>query len=447
MMKPASRIAALLLLIAWGLAGLWPAAAQDSGPYVEHMQLGRGMLRSVAWSPDGELIAVGGALGIWLYDADLTLRGRLTGHTKAVYDLAFSPDGARLASVSHDLTVRIWDVTTQAELRQMAGHSGLVVAVDWSPDGRTVASGAYDDTLRLWDPDTGDLRAVLDGPAGGVNDVAYSPNGAILASANGDSTVWLWDTITNRSYPASTLPAGTGRVGAVAWGPDGALIAAGWDGRVHYIGGPVSQAASWPFEAHPDVIYDMAFSPPGVTFATASWDGSVRIWHKFDLAQVRELRAADLPGRVHHLAWSPDGKRLAAVSWDDTLRVWDVTGAQPPRILYEHTDWITGLKWSDDGSQIISSSGDGWLRIWNTADGTLLDARPDTLEAGPRVAVSPDGTRQAEARSDGTTITDTATGEEIAVLPGAANAVSWSPDGARLAVALRNGIIKIWGHE
>ena len=113
------------------------AQAPDTGPYSLHFTLGRGMVRSVAWSPNGDVIAVGGALGIWLYTPELDDIGLLKGHTKAVYGLAFSPDGKRLASASHDMTVRIWDVETQTEQHTLEGHTGLTVAVAWSPDGST----------------------------------------------------------------------------------------------------------------------------------------------------------------------------------------------------------------------------------------------------------------------------------------------------------------------
>jgi WD40 repeat protein len=77
----------------------------------------------------------------------------------------------------------------------------------------------------------------------------------------------------------------------------------------------------------------------------------------------------------------------------------------------------------------------------------LIEALQSSLPVLPRLGTSPDGTRTAQAGHDGVTITEVATGTVIARLPGPANAVAWSPDGARLAVALRNGTVKIWGEE
>ncbi len=187
-----------IILLAGRPIGSPTAAAQgpDTGPYTLQQTLGRGMVRSAAWNPDGSLIAVGGALGIWLYTPELEDVGLLKGHTKAVYGLAFSPDGKRLASASHDMTVRIWDVEAQTELHTLEGHTGLTVAVAWSPDGSTVASGAYDFTVRLWDAETGEAIRVLEGHTGWVNQVAFSPDGSQVISSGFDGTIRVWDATT-----------------------------------------------------------------------------------------------------------------------------------------------------------------------------------------------------------------------------------------------------------
>ena len=144
---------------------------------------------------------------------------------------------------------------------------------------------------------------------------------------------------------------------------------------------------------------------------------------------------------------NPRGDELVKVDWDASVQVLKADTAELVAEQPEHMDWITSLAWSADGSQITSASSDGLLRIWDVTTGELLKVPSGQMEPGPITAENPDGTRSASAGNDGVTITDTAASAVIAFLPGPSNTVSWSPDGTRLAVALRNGTIKIWGEE
>ena len=106
-------------------------------------RLGKGGISAVKYSPDGTRLAVAGSIGIWLYDAHTGAEvNLLTGHTRGVRSVSFSPDGGTLASGSADATIRLWDAATGAHLRTLTGHTGGVLSVSFSPDGRTIASGS-----------------------------------------------------------------------------------------------------------------------------------------------------------------------------------------------------------------------------------------------------------------------------------------------------------------
>lgn len=345
-----------VLLIVFLIVGGNVTAQPDTGPYHEVRVLGRGMIRSAAWSPDGKMIAVGGALGIWLYTDHLEDIGLLKGHTKAVYGLAFSPDGAKLASASHDMTVRIWDIATQTELHTLEGHTDLTVAVAWSPDGKTVASGAYDNTVRLWDAETGELIRVFEGNSDWVENIGFSSDGLLVESKSRDGIRRWWNAITGEMFDEMAL--------------------------------------------------SILLRPPEI---------------------------------------NPAGNRIVQMHWDGGIELIDPLADKILATRYEHVDWISALSWEDN--QLTSSSSDGKLRLWDAATGGLIDISDGQLEPGPVEAQSPDGSKIAAVGDSGTTITEAATGEIIAVLPGPSNAVVWSPDGLQLAVALRNGTIKIWGEQ
>ena len=124
---------------------------QWSLPGGAKMRLGKGSISEIAYSPDGARLAVASGIGIWLYDTNTHQEvALLTGHTSYVYIVAFSPDGRTLASGSRQ-EIRLWDAGSGAYKRTLTGHISRVYCVAFSPDGRTIASGSRDGTVLLWE--------------------------------------------------------------------------------------------------------------------------------------------------------------------------------------------------------------------------------------------------------------------------------------------------------
>jgi energy-coupling factor transporter ATP-binding protein EcfA2 len=125
----------------------------------------------------------------------------MSGHTNAVWGVAFAPDGRTLATGSDDRTVRLWDLSNRDQPRQLGppltGHTSAVWGVAFAPDGRTLATASADRTVRLWDLRNLDqprqFGAPLTGHIGTVVGVAFAPDGRTLATASVDRTVRLWD--------------------------------------------------------------------------------------------------------------------------------------------------------------------------------------------------------------------------------------------------------------
>ncbi|KAH0555986.1 hypothetical protein GP486_006074 [Trichoglossum hirsutum] len=159
---------------------------------------------------------------------------KLEGHSDSVRTVAYSPDGRLVASGSCDGTIRLWDDITGLAVRSLEGHSGWVESVAFSPDGRLVASGSADRTIRLWDTTTGATVRRLEGHSDWVWAVAFSPDGRLVASGSSDGTIRLWDTTTG--YTLRTLECYSDRIQAMAFSPDGRLVASGLvDGTIRLL--------------------------------------------------------------------------------------------------------------------------------------------------------------------------------------------------------------------
>jgi WD40 repeat protein len=117
----------------------------------------------------------------------------LEGRSDYVNSVAFSHDSMRLASASHNRTVRIWDASSGACLQTLEGHSSYVSSVAFSHDSMRLASASHDRTIRIWEASSGACLQTLEGHSSQVNSVAFSHDSMRLASASHDRTVRIWD--------------------------------------------------------------------------------------------------------------------------------------------------------------------------------------------------------------------------------------------------------------
>jgi hypothetical protein len=157
----------------------------------------------------------------------------LLGHTSLVESVAWSPDGTILASGGgvDDNTVILWDTRTGERLRTLEGHIGEVDVVEWSPDGTILASGSSDSSVILWDIETGETRRTLVGHTSVVDDLAFSPDGKMLATGDVGGLVIMWNIETGERL--RTLVGHTDEVQGVGC-PDRRAIA--YPGRTYRLG-------------------------------------------------------------------------------------------------------------------------------------------------------------------------------------------------------------------
>jgi WD40 repeat protein len=265
----------------------------------------------------------------------------LSGHEARVNDVAFNPDGTRLATAGEDNTARLWDATTGQELLLLSGHTER--SYDWShngindlafsPDGGRLATAGVDGQAKVWNVESGEELLSLAGHPDdrGITSVDYGPDGKLLATGTDKpSVVKVWDAETGEEL--FTLPGyETNRIWAIAISPDGNHLAitnntGGLDvwQLPDEIGASGEQAPQELFSnpaAHSSIIRSIFYSQDGTRFVTASNDGSAKVW---DAMTGLPLLTLSHLGPLGGADFSPDGTRLAIAGLDGIARIFVV---------------------------------------------------------------------------------------------------------------------------
>ena len=416
----------------------------------------------------------------------------LAGHAWGLMAAAVSPDGKLVATASRDGTAKLWDLATGIPVVTFGGADPLL-SIAYSPDGKTVvtangtakADGGF---VRLWEP-TGPVRHTLkfDSTA---NHAAFSPDGSLVVTCTDKNGAALWNTTSGALVAKLGDPASSAL--EAAFSPDGTLVLvrAGKEVRVH--ASPSGDLVA-KLEGHEKNVLDAAFSRSGAMIATASVDGSLRVWEARTGKETARL-APESPGygkpqSFHSVAWSPDDKQLAVGAKDGSVRLVDPSSGAVRHTLQHHTAQVETVTFSPDGRRLVSASLDSAAVVWDAATGAIIevlrghkdgvlgavfagDARVITISDdrtarlwdvtdGPfvrsleghsrsvdRLVASADGSILVSASGDKTArVWDTRTGAALAVLGdhrGPVSAAAISPDGKTVVTGSMDTPARLW---
>jgi hypothetical protein len=345
--EPQPTEADLLVLEAWLKAGAPGPSAPDVSiltlvtvPDLPIKRAAPKAITALALSPDGRFRAVAryGALEL-IRDGAEAFEKRFEGLPGKVTQLAFSPDGSRLAAATGVAAisgaVQCWDLGgTQIPTHFEGAHSDLVYAVRWSPDGRLLATGGYDAKIVLWDAATGKQLRTLSGHNGAIFSLAFSPDGNLLASASADQTIKIWRVRDGERLDTLKEPSGE--------------------------------------------QFSVGFTPDGNQVVAAGADRRIRVWKlksrdKTELNPLLESRYAH-EAAITAISIFPSGDRLLSSALDRTLKVWSLPGLELLEVLPPQPDTVTSLQ-SLPGDGFMVARMDGSTEVLSAAkqrpDGTV----------------------------------------------------------------------------
>jgi WD40 repeat protein len=332
---------------------------------------GRGFVRAVQFSPDGNrinhIVTSKEDNTAQLWDLQGNQLAVFKGHAGGIDAVQFSPDGQRIVTGGSDRTARLWNLQGN-QLAVFKGHESSVRAVQFSPDGQRIATGgsARTDTwrsggvgrnhfVRVWNLRGAQLATFWSGTE--VDTIQFSPDGQRIA-ASGRSTTHIW--YLRQTNQLATFPRQQGRVKTVQFSADGKHIATlGEDGNVRLWNRRGNQLAT--FKGRQEKVERVLFSPKGARLLTDGKDLTVRVWNLEgkQLAVLKGGWSKNWKGII-----SPDGKYTVTIGESNTIQIWDLEGnriALSPQI----PGFINALQFSPKGDSIALAGGKGMVRLLN----------------------------------------------------------------------------------
>jgi WD40 repeat protein len=352
----------------------------------------------------------------------------LAGHTDWVPSVAFAPDGNLLATGGQDHLVKFWDLTTHEELSFGEGHKSWVQDVSLTRDGRTAVTGSTDGTIRVWDTETGAGQMIIEGPGTGwIFSVAVSPDDKEIITGEGGGVAayelssgkqtWKYQSTDFCSFFSSVQFDQRNHFACL--GADGAVYVFDYaqrDRKPQRITSDRKDARTSACALSPDG--NLLALSTGTEMAASS---EIEIWNVPGGRLLQKMKPEY--GGVNYLEFSPDGERLlstghsttsgfignrsiASPNLEDSVLLWDLSTGQIMRKYGLDPNALPSVRitnaatFSPDGRQLITAERDGSILIYAVDSGQRLAELRGHLGEANSVCIDSDGERLVSVSSD-----------------------------------------------
>jgi len=441
-----------------------PVRAASAEPSI--MDFSRNERNLVAFSPDGDILAnvdADGLITLWNVTSGLAPINLQNQSANLVTGIAFRSDGKILAGVGKD-SIKLWDIGSGQEQLSipLVNPNSAIVQVALSSDGERLAGVTLENEILLWNLKTGLSKSIKAEQDVTVDQLTFSPDGKFLASAyNGqNSHIKLWDAVNGELY--ADVPADT-FVTEFEFSPDSNVLASvGQDGLITLLdlnSGAVKRILDTKAK-----ITEIAFSPDSKTLATGSGgnDPKVMLWNPVTGEMVYE-HPAESGAPVSHLFYSPDGELLTSIGTDSLISLLDAPTGELKKLLVGPTGEIIKAAFNSKQPSLAAIGNDGGLFVWDLLTGvvqqvfqipTALSAPMSDSQAlitpnaasssqvnvpNTAVAAQPDGSSQVAGKDNA----GTSKKQRVQNWKGIKE-LALSQDGMEMGVAAEDGTIRIF---
>ena len=300
---------------------------------------------------------------------------------------AAAPTGSQFAATMEDNSVRIIDAKTRQTLKTFLGHPQPAYAIAWSADGAYIATGDESARIFVWDTRTGKKIRTITGHQRGIQKLSFNYPRTLLMSTGKDDVINVWNLSTGRKV-GTVLGKGKNVYGA-AFNPKTDLFVTGLlSGGGALYSETSSGAALKGYYNMPAIngqvhgAFDAAWSPDGTRIVTVGNDSNAVVWDSKMFSKVQMLKGhSDF---VNHVAFSPNGRLIATGSSDRTVRIWDAKTLQTVKVLENQSNIGSIVCFTADGKYLLTNSVSDTLQISPVTPAQAAAAPAKPVQKSPR---------------------------------------------------------------
>lgn len=452
-------------------------------------RFGKGVIRDIAYFPDGSRIAVSTSIGIWIYDVhtgdelalltdgvhdnaaiaihpngqilasasenniqlwnidEQDLHDIYTGHTAEIKSLVYSNNGNKIISISTGATIRVWDAVTGKVVSTLVGFSDNYSKVAVSPDCKTIASSSFSDVenIQIFNLETGELYKTIPTKNNMLYELLFLPDGNRIAAGDRNGDIHIWDV--NSGVFLKKLSGKNGYINSLDSSYNGMYILSGSSEEIIQVWAVEIEMLINTYNQNIDPITKVLFSPDGRTFSTASIsEGTIHFWNIGDGEHLNTISGHTNYSRS--VVFSPNGQFLATtVMADDTINVRNIQTGEVHLSLKGHTQRPYSLVYSQTGEILASGSYNGQIILWDTKNGNILNHLRGHRQTVSSLALKPNSNNLISGGWDSTiNFWNISTGEHLQKIDinGKVRDIAISADGNILATATDEKTVRLW---